>query len=71
MQDEGWTQDDHGRVLNARGRAIHKVGYVTAIRKIIGGAESANPVDGMRALGDRGKQALKTGLKDPIEDGRD
>jgi hypothetical protein len=54
-----------------KGRAIHKVGYAIAIRKIIGWAEPANPVDGMRALGDRGKQASKTGLKKPSEEGRD
>lgn len=35
MQDEGWTPDDHGRIRNAKGRVIYKVGYVTAIRKII------------------------------------
>lgn len=35
MQDEGWSQDDHGRVLNAKGRMIYKVGYTTAIRKIL------------------------------------
>lgn len=35
MQEEGWSQDDHGRVLNAKGRAIFKVGFVTAIRKIV------------------------------------
>lgn len=35
MQDEGWSQDDHGRILKANGRAIFKVGFVSAIRKII------------------------------------
>ena len=35
MQDEGWSQDDHGRILNAKGRAIYKIGYVTAIRKLV------------------------------------
>lgn len=39
MEDEGWIQDDHGRVLNSKGRAIYKVAYVTAIRKIIDMAE--------------------------------
>ncbi len=43
MADEGWTQDDHGRVLNTKGRAIQKVGYVSAIRKIVGIAEGAKP----------------------------
>jgi hypothetical protein len=44
LKDEGWTQDDYGRVLNAKGRAIYKVGYSTAIRKIIGIAEATQPV---------------------------
>lgn len=35
MQDEGWSQDEHGRILNDKKRAIYKVGYVMAIRKII------------------------------------
>lgn len=35
MQEEGWTQDNHGRILNPKGRPIFKVGFVTAIRKII------------------------------------
>lgn len=51
MQDEGWTQDDHGRVLNAKGRAIYKVGYVTAIRKIVGIAEGTKPAASMSAIG--------------------
>ncbi|AXK40180.1 gamma-mobile-trio protein GmtX [Crenobacter cavernae] len=36
MQDEGWTQDDHGRILSTRGRPIFKVGFVSAIRKLLG-----------------------------------
>lgn len=51
MQDEGWIQDDHGRVLNAKGRPIYKVGYVTAIRKIVGIAEGIRPVAVMSAVG--------------------
>jgi protein-disulfide isomerase-like protein with CxxC motif len=35
MQEEGWSQDDYGRVLNHKGREIFKVGYVSAIRKIV------------------------------------
>lgn len=35
MQDEGWSQDEHGRILKANGRPIFKVGFVSAIRKII------------------------------------
>jgi len=36
MHDEGWSQDEHGRILNAKGRPIFKVGFITAIRKILG-----------------------------------
>lgn len=35
MQEEGWSQDDYGRVINDKGREIFKVGYVSAIRKIV------------------------------------
>ncbi|WPC68317.1 gamma-mobile-trio protein GmtX [Rhodoferax ferrireducens] len=51
MLDEGWTQDDYGRVLNTKGRAIYKVGYATAIRKIIGIAEGAKPLAPASAVG--------------------
>ena len=50
MVDEGWTQDDHGRILNAKGRAIQKAGYVSAIRKIIGIAEGTKPAASMSAI---------------------
>lgn len=36
MEDEGWTEDGHGRILNDKGRAVFKVGYVTGIRRIVG-----------------------------------
>lgn len=36
MQDEGWKADEHGRVLTVNGRPIFKVGFVSAIRKVIG-----------------------------------
>lgn len=36
LQDEGWVQDEKGRILNAKGRVIFKVGFTTAIRKVIG-----------------------------------
>lgn len=36
MQDEGWTQDEHGRILNAKGRPIFKVGFVSGIQKLLG-----------------------------------
>lgn len=37
LQDEGWVEDGYGRILNSKGRLIFKVGFTTAIRKIIGG----------------------------------
>lgn len=36
LADEGWTEDDHGRVLNDKGRPVFKVGFVTGIRRIVG-----------------------------------
>jgi hypothetical protein len=37
LRDEGWNQDEHGRILKIdNNRAIFKIGFVTAIRKILG-----------------------------------
>ena len=36
LEDEGWTTDSEGRVINEVGRAIYKAGYVSAVRKIVG-----------------------------------
>ncbi|WP_218002790.1 gamma-mobile-trio protein GmtX [Paraburkholderia oxyphila] len=36
MEVEGWQQDENGRILNSKGRAIFKIGFVSAIRKILG-----------------------------------
>ncbi|WEE25120.1 gamma-mobile-trio protein GmtX [Aeromonas hydrophila] len=36
LQDEGWQADEYGRILAANGRPIFKIGFVSAIRKIIG-----------------------------------
>lgn len=35
MQDEGWSQDEHGRILNDKGRMVFKIGFVSAIRKVL------------------------------------
>ena len=35
FQEEGWSQDDRGRILNAKRRPIFRIGYVNAIRKIV------------------------------------
>lgn len=35
MRDEGWSIDEHGRVVNAKGRPVFKVGFATAIQKIL------------------------------------
>lgn len=50
LHDEGWTQDDYGRVLNVKGRAIYKVGYVAAIRKILGLSENTNSTTSLSAM---------------------
>jgi hypothetical protein len=37
LQDEGWRQDDGGRIQKSdNGRIIFKIGFATAIRKILG-----------------------------------
>ena len=53
MSDDGWTQDDYGRILTARGRPIQKIGYVTAIRKIIAIAEGAKPTAPQKRTDDK------------------
>lgn len=37
LDSEGWVTDEHGRVLNSKGRTIQRVGYVSALRKITSG----------------------------------
>lgn len=36
MEDEGWLTDRHGRILTSNGRTIFKIGFVSAIKKILG-----------------------------------
>lgn len=36
LKDEGWSCDERGRIINDKGREIFKVGFATAIRKILG-----------------------------------
>jgi acetylornithine deacetylase/succinyl-diaminopimelate desuccinylase-like protein len=38
MQQEGWTIEKSGRLVNKLGRTIFKAGFATAIKKIIGNA---------------------------------
>jgi hypothetical protein len=42
--DEGWSFDVEGRVLNEAGRVVFKAGYVSAIRKIIGDGSQAKRI---------------------------
>lgn len=35
LKDEGWLIDDQGFLVNADGRRIHGVGYVSAIKKLV------------------------------------
>lgn len=35
LKDEGWIQDGNGRILTTKGREILKIGFTSAIRKII------------------------------------
>ena len=34
--DERWKEDKHGRILTDKGSPIFKIGFATAIRKILG-----------------------------------
>jgi len=36
LKDEGWKEDKHGRILTQKGSPIFKIGFATAIRKILG-----------------------------------
>jgi hypothetical protein len=36
LKDEGWSCDLRGRIINGNGRELFKVGFVAAIRKILG-----------------------------------
>jgi hypothetical protein len=36
LKDEGWSYDQRGRIINDKGRQLFKVGFATAIRKILG-----------------------------------
>lgn len=40
--EQGWTTEENGRVLNAKGRFVYRAGYVTAIRKILENVNSSN-----------------------------
>lgn len=42
LKEEGWTQDEHGRILTAKGSPILKIGFATAIRKILGEVPQTN-----------------------------
>jgi hypothetical protein len=44
IQNEGWQIDEGGRVLNAHGRAVFKVGFVTAIRKVLSQSQGLDPI---------------------------
>lgn len=36
LKEEGWKEDNHGRILTEKGSPIFKIGFATAIRKILG-----------------------------------
>lgn len=35
LRDEGWSLDDHGRIINSKGRCVFRMGFATGIRKIL------------------------------------
>ena len=40
--EQGWTTEENGRVLNAKGGFVYRAGYVTAIKKILESVNSSN-----------------------------
>ena len=46
--DEGWKEDKHGRILTDKGSPIFKIGFATAIRKILGEPQTS---DASRRIG--------------------
>lgn len=36
LKDEGWKEDKHGRILTDKGSPLFRIGFTTAIRKILG-----------------------------------
>ena len=36
LEGEGWREDEAGRVLNSKGRALFDVGFTIALRKVLG-----------------------------------
>lgn len=41
MKNEGWSQDAYGRILNEKNRVIFNIGFVSAVRKILGESVAA------------------------------
>lgn len=42
LKDEGWKEDKHGRILTSKGSPIFKIGFATAIRKILGEPQTSD-----------------------------
>lgn len=52
LKEQGWMQDDRGRILKSdNGLPIFKIGFATAIRKIVGVADVTAPGDLASAVG--------------------
>lgn len=52
LRDEGWSLDDHGRVLTAKGRQVFKVGFATGFRKILDALDAPPASDARRTDAD-------------------
>lgn len=48
LKDECWKEDKHGRILTDKGSPIFKIGFATAIRKILGEPQTS---DASRRIG--------------------
>lgn len=57
LADEGWKEDIYGRILTEKGSPIFKIGFATAIRKILG---EPRPSDASRRSGIAERPSIET-----------
>ena len=51
FKEEGWKEDKHGRILTEKGSPIFRIGFATAIRKILGEPQVSDATDASRRIG--------------------
>lgn len=45
LKEEGWKEDKHGRILTEKGSPVFRIGFATAIRKILGEPQMSDVTD--------------------------